>query len=238
MKQALKNRGSRVPEHPEKPKFRSLAKVAKAVEAIPYVIEFGDLPECEDELLHEDNFVVALAPLKYRSFVNYENRYRESIEVAVMRVMWVLETSFRIMKITEEMADMVAKGEDISKMEIPEIDADEEGNTKTPYGTMRGSVHKNLVEIAAYILAQHGRIVARHEDGTYEYEPVSSDAIIDRLDPHAMQITTEEGKSVFLEIIEVAGIFDSDAIRDSLEESNELEDDELKNSPLVPKEKS
>jgi hypothetical protein len=85
-------------ELPQRPKYRNLAHVAKSVLVVPYLIE-GD-PALG--LFHEDNFVVALGPLKYRSYLNYENIYGETLKDIVSRILWTLST---IYSSTKELAE-------------------------------------------------------------------------------------------------------------------------------------
>jgi hypothetical protein len=87
-----------------------------------------------------------------------------------------------------------------------------------------------MAELVSYILAQTGRITADLGGGKYDYEPISPDDIIDRLDPSAIfNPDPEDGSSIFFEILEVSGLWTPQQVEDDLSKNDEISDDDLKN---------
>jgi hypothetical protein len=89
-----------------------------------------------------------------------------------------------------------------------------------------------MINLAAFILAQYGQIVADNGDGTYEYERITADEIKDYLgDPSVVfKVDEEDNASLFLEILEVSGVWSPPKVVEDLVSNGEIEDDELKNS--------
>ena len=208
---------SKGPQIPEKPAFRSLKSSAKAVKIIPYLID-GDNPE----LLHEDNLVVALGPLKYRSYLHYENTHDESLDVTVSKLLFAIRSEYAVSSnemVTNELGEKVPYT----------IEYDEKGGVKTPYGPLSGSLERNMAELVAFILSQYGRVVEDNGDGTYEYEPITKQDILNNLDAKAVATVDEDGTSLFLEILEVSGVWQPDRVAEDLKENAEIDEEELKN---------
>lgn len=212
MKTGVPQIGNKGPKLPDKPKFRSLASTAKAIRVVPYIID-GDP---DKGLFHEENFVVALGPLKYRSYANYENMFSESLDNAVSKVLYVMSVVYRTVS---------------DEKDTPKLETDELNRIKTPYGLMHGSLERNMVDLSAYILSQYGTIKEDRGDGLYEYEPVTMDDIIDNMDAGAItRIDEADGQSLFFEILEVSGVWKPSTVAEDLAANNEIDEEELKNS--------
>lgn len=244
-KSASTSTSIKAPEPPVPPKMRSLADVKKGYNVIPYLIE-GDP---EKDILDDDNFVVALAPLKFRAYANYETMYGESIDTTVSKILFVFSKVFQAFAEVRKEAEEALKN--AKKKKLPEIELDADGNPVTdeknkekdgiakddfgriitPYGPLSGSLQRNVGELCAFILSQKGQIVGKHPDGTYDYEEVSIDDIAERLDPTMLMDVVEEksGKSIFFEILEVSGLWHPEVVADNMADNKEIEDDELKN---------
>lgn len=212
---------------PQRPKFRSLKTLAKSVKFLPYLVD-GDLDgidatneqEVAKALADDKNFFVLVAPLKYKAYLTYENTYGEGLATVANRILYCLAASYQILRSDDE--DSIT------------LEQDELGAVITPYGKMYGTLERNMVDLALYIMTQHGRIVGVQDDGTYLCKHVTREEIIDLLDPRAILKIDKENDSIytslFMEILEISGVWMPDEIQNQLEkEGEEVEDDGLKN---------
>jgi hypothetical protein len=182
---------------------------------MPYLIDGYVDEEGGRGLLHEENLVVALAPLKYRSYLNYENRNGETLDVSVSKIIYICSAMF----------NALAGKEDAIKIEKDEFD-----RIKTPFGLMYGSLERNVVDVCTFILSQYGRITVDNGDGTYEYEPVTQEELMDCLDNggNIFMEPDENGVPLLMEVFSLSGVYSVDEALASQEVGVE---DEPKNSP-------
>lgn len=195
--QRVTGQGNKTPDPPQKPKFRSLKKVAKNIQVMPYLIDGYVDEEGERPLLHPENVVVALAPLKYRSYLVYENRNGETLDVSVSKIIYIVSAMF----------NALAGKEDAVKIEKDEFD-----RIITPFGTMYGSLERNVVDICTFILSQYGRIIKDNGDGTYEYEGITQEELLDCLDNsgNIFMEPDENGVPLLMEVFSMSGVYSMD----------------------------
>lgn len=216
-----------LPKPPTKPKQRNLAKIAKALVQIPYIIEADE--NDKNNVLAEHTFAVLLRPLKYGSYIKYEEQNSCSIDETVSKIMWILSAAYQHLN------------PDLKEEDRIKIDKDEYGAIVTPFGPLFGSVQRNTVELAAFILSEGGRIVGIDpETNKYITVPVDPAEIIERLDPSAIMENDAETNSepIFMEILSVSNVLNMDEVAAELTNNNEVKDDELKNSTIQNEENS
>ena len=208
---------------PEKPKFRSLADTSKEELEFPYILK--GTPTVDDvtkRMLFDnpDTVVVGVGNLTLRKQMEYEQIYGEQLETTVNKVMY---TYYTIAKISNP---------GIDNRETPELKVDDYGHVITPMGPMSGSIERNIVESCVFILSAYGRITGVQSSGKFIYQPISPEEVIDIVKGDSLLQPFEDGTIPFMEIYELAGIWNSDDVKVKLKEEGELtnaEDDELKN---------
>lgn len=215
------------PQPPAKPKFRSLNDLSRSIKIVPYFLA-GD-PEIiashikdhkENELYQRDDvFAVGVGMLKFRHYLNYENIHGETLDQTANKVMYVFYALSKQIN------------PNIDDREMPELIVDEEKRiTQTPFGPMYGSIEKNGTLLLTFLLTQFGRIVGVNGSGDFELEEISEDDVIDLLDPNAIfNVDPVDGKSIFMDILEVTGLYDPTKAAAKLTESGEVKEEELKN---------
>lgn len=214
---------------PTKPRLRSLQTIAKNVRFMPYLID-GDTEGYDldtekgltEAIEDSGNFFVLLAPLKYKSYLNYEIEHGNPLEADANRILYVLASVYGMLK--------DAEGQEI-KLEL-----DDDKNIITPYGSMKGSLDRNMTDLVIFILSQHGRIVGLDDNGTFMCKRVTKEDIIDHLDPRAVsKIGEDDGQSLFMEILEISGVYVPDEAKASLVAAGEVEADEAPKASPAPK---
>lgn len=219
-------------QQPVPPVPRTARNMARAVNIIPYWLE-GD-PDLKDadgrvDYTSEGQFAVAVGPLKYRHYLNYINIHGEALDNTVNKILFVFTAM-------SQMSNPALKPEDRMKVET-----DEFGRVKTPFGSLQGNLEQQMLELAAFIMAQHGRIVGADDSGKFSYEGITPDAIIDHMDLGAITDVGDDSNMLFFEILELSNVWNpKEVIRTAQEnqEADEKADDELKNSPSVIEEES
>lgn len=215
------------PTQPVPPVPRTARNMAKATNIVPYWLE-GD-PDLKDsagqvDYLSEGQYAVAVGPLKYRHYLNYINIHGEALDNTVNKILFVFTAM-------SQMSNPNLKPED--RMQI---ESDEHGRVKTPFGVMHGNLEQTMVELAAFIMGQHGRIVGVEESGKFKYEGITPDQVIDHMDLGSITDVAEDSNMLFFEILELSNVWNPKEVIRSAQEQQDAQqaaDDELKNSPTV-----
>jgi hypothetical protein len=212
---------------PPKPKYRAVNDLSKSIKMAPYFL-VGD-PEVirehieshrENELYERDDiFAVAVGMLKFKHYLNYENVHAETLDQTANKVMYVFYAMSKRLN------------PDIDERPVPELIIDEVSRvTQTPFGPMYGSLEKNGTLLLIFLLTQFGRIVGVNGNGEYDLEDVSEDEIIELLDPGALfTIDDADGKSTFLDVLEITGLYDPTKAAKASIEDGTLQEEDLKN---------
>lgn len=222
---------SKLPEPPKRPTAVNLRVLAKkTVRKIPYILNYGI--DMVDDPLAEGNFSVLLAPLKSSHHINYVSKFGISLEQAVGQIMYVLSMRESRSEYFAANDKAIAEGKeplDLSK--APQLELDSIDNVKTPFGVMYTSVDVAIMQLVAYILSCGGEIVGKEQTGAWILAEISPEVILDYLEPSSLTEPFEDGMSMFMEVLDVAGLFNLDRVEEDMAKNKEVTDDDLKNSP-------
>lgn len=223
-----------MPKPPVRPTPKTFRTLAKKVETkIPYILE-GD----NEVPWGEGNFTVLLAPLKAKHHIEYERNFGVSLDQTVGQILSVVSMQNRYMTNIDrqtyknDTGEVVTESDEayVARLEALKPSQDDFGNYLTPFGKMINSVDFNMLQLVAYILSVHGRVVDKDAHG-YVLEPVTQDEVLEYLDKSSLIYMDEDG-SPFDEILTVSGLYNMEMAKEELVENKELSDDDLKNSAL------
>lgn len=241
----------KLPDVPRQPKSRGLRLLGKKLNpGIPYVIA-GQLDEeyiitkKDGSLdiavgnLPKDVFCILLAPLYARHYQDYELNYNQSIDSAVGKILYIVgkEAAVNRLLLSNDINQIEDESEEDYKIRVRELIEVTKPKMKdeimgmiyeTPFGDMYGSIDKNVLELALYVLSAHGRIIGKKENGDYDLREITPQDIDGILDPNILKESID-GENIFNEILNVSNLFNTDELREELEHNKELTDDELKN---------
>ena len=220
MRQTVENRinknEAKAPQPPTKPKFRSIHRVAKNDYSIPWVVFNGVGELTESNILDERNFVVELAPLRYKDRLRFERENPESIDELITKIVWVLDRMYQVLSDKTTDADR----EEISK----QLTRNDLGQYETPMGPMWGSLDLNVANLCTFILAARGRIVGKTAEG-YKLEAIEPDDILNVLEGNPFLELNENMLPVVIEILDAAGLYNVEELENR--ESAEAKTEEL-----------
>lgn len=201
------------------PKARNLSEAADNIKVIPYTIHTNRTQAEIDEnpgFDFDKDTVVGVGPLKYKSLLQYENTYGEPIDNVVGRIVWVY---LQQLAMINAIIQKVEYKDDEPK---PMLEMDEFKNIKTPYGTLYGSLEKNVNEICSFIMSQYGCINSEAGHGEFTFEAIPQTVIEDLLSPKSlMEIQEDVGYPIFFEIFEAARLYNFDSMLTSIDEDKD-----------------
>lgn len=219
---------------PPKRPLKAFAKAditnAYAVEPFVLQISEGSIEDFDNVETREDflanNFVVGIEKLRGTDIIRYERENKRSIstQMLCLNAMQAHEAAdYALRSSSDGMSE-----DDIAMLERMRdvVTYDEAMNTwDTPYGRVVGSHLVHALELVAFLLTNRGRIISMPSDDcqTWEFEPISSDDVLDKLSPDILSEPVENGLTFWQWILDVTGVYKFSAMKERIE--SEAEDD-------------
>jgi len=232
------NTNSKVPEPPVKERVRTDRNFAKLLLKKYYLLDGEPEYDKNNNLVNpwrEGNTYTFVKPLKNKHYQEYLALNNKSLDHEVYMIMtaeqaiWYNATN--------------CLKEDFIAMEFPdEIDKTTGlptgGKIIGQYGVLYGDVKMAKQNLIAFIFSCCGKVVGRDEMGVDILEGITEEEVSDVMDPHFCDELVEDQeagaiqlRTVFDEILKYSNIFNSDLVKAELEQTGQLTEDELKNSP-------
>ncbi|HLX53464.1 MAG TPA: hypothetical protein VKR58_05970 [Aquella sp.] len=214
-----------VPKPPEKKNIKGQRSFVKMLDDRKYLIDGIEEYNDEGELIdpwREGNTYILVKPLSAEHYIRYNLENGETIDKTTTLIM-----GFEFLQYQRYLKKQ--EGED-----VPMIEVNQDGAYLIPeVGYLYGDPAIARLNLCAYIMSCHGKIVGFDEFGKYILHPISQKEILNLLPGNFANIVVNEEtqETVFYELLKVSAVFNSDTIEKELVKDAELKEDELKNLP-------
>lgn len=244
------SRKSAVPEYkaPERPKFKNLS-IASAYVVEPVIVDVHPSFDLEnagsiaDVYRDENNFVVGVGRLRGNNLFEFQQTFGCDLNTHVMKIMAAIQYhSFSDLFNRPDFEEQRSYMEVHNSQLLTFIDRLREDNQYDPdtgvfttrHGQLVGSLSGHMLRLAAFILTRLGRIVG--DDGSsppsFHYEPVDMDTILSLLTLDSLSATSDEGRTMFEELLALSGLYAFAPPEDaSTEDEQEAQGEDQKNVP-------
>lgn len=155
------------------------------------------------------NIAVMLRPILHCHVLKYYALHNEPLQVALARIMWLLQWQHAKLHDPENTPDLVPDA--LGGIAVPGL------------GTMYGTVDFAIMDLAAFILSCHGRVVGKDRLGKYILEEITQEEVLSILPDGFTSLKVDETSTVFDEILGVSTLFDFERVKLELESSGGLE---------------
>lgn len=169
------------------------------------------------------NFAVLLRPLTAEHGLNYYKMHGETLEHAFLRIITVTQNLSQAAK----QAYRKQIGEEAADTPSVLYLKDELGGTIVPgLGVMYGPLDNNMLELAAFILSCHGRVVGQ-TGGRYDTEAVTPEEVIAHMPLDFLAQVQPDRITVFEEITSVSTLWNPELVQNELLDGQDVTEEDL-----------